>query len=742
MWLSNVASNLSNSPSANSLLKLPEFLDPSARTSQNTNVTGEQYIRTLSHYIRSNERRLTSHQGSPLPSGHRRADSGSGSGSFSISNLWSISAALTGSYLKSAIPAAQIPSPTGSNSSLPKTILLTFDHHHLYFLLSKFAEYGYDVGAFEVDPEYESQGDPKNLLETSSITSTTSVNSISSAMSSLSLFSGWQGWSIGAQQNEVPIEDDIRYIYRTLLKLSGLKLSILTHTKIEAPDGWSPLARMISLAPFKSLAHLEIYRLPIKMIDGWDILQEKLEILIVQNGTIDDIHELFVDVVVESMKKRKDKKTKKRIQAEEEELKPSSKESKNALEEPAVSILPPKIWPRLTNINLSHNALTFVANEPVSFITTCTHLDLSNNLLIAVPIALAHLYNLEYLNLSYNMIESILGIYEILRNVNKLELRNNRIENLCGLERVFTLEYVDVRENRLTDWAEIGRMTELSGLKDIFVEGNPFTQYQPNYRVNIFTVYKANNIDVNLDGSGPSMKERRYIYITPSTPDGSQRAPIASLSKALSSESLFGPNSDGSMASIDIPGLVKKGRKSRSRRVVDPLEDHGGIEVLSESGIDNVSVRSGRIIRPKKKKETLKSSSPSKNESSETKRPVHRTIEVTKAAAHDSGLRKKKSKTHINRSKKLETPPISPPLGASNVSDSEVLYSPLSGSPPGDGYKDRMMNLRKEGGSAWLRVLNEMEYSPNNENNKLRERNMKNFLGHVSSEEKKDLERH
>jgi Leucine-rich repeat (LRR) protein len=74
------------------------------------------------------------------------------------------------------------------------------------------------------------------------------------------------------------------------------------------------------------------------------------------------------------------------------------------------------------------------------------------------------------------MIESITGIYTTLSNITKLDLRNNRIENLCGLERLWSLEYVDIRDNRLTDWAEVSRMTELQEIRQIYVEGNPFTQ--------------------------------------------------------------------------------------------------------------------------------------------------------------------------------------------------------------------------------------------------------------------------
>ena len=142
------------------------------------------------------------------------------------------------------------------------------------------------------------------------------------------------------------------------------------------------------------------------------------------------------------------------------------------------SILPQQIWSNLKQVDLSDNSLTFVANEPLAYINKVNNLNLSQNLLLAVPSGLSQLYDLEHLNLSNNMIESVTGINTILGNIIKLDLRNNRIENLCGLERLWALEYIDIRENRLTDWAEVGRMAELKEISQIYVEGNFFTKIQ------------------------------------------------------------------------------------------------------------------------------------------------------------------------------------------------------------------------------------------------------------------------
>ncbi|CAG8593199.1 15294_t:CDS:2 [Funneliformis caledonium] len=564
--------------------------------------TGEQYIRTLAQYIRSNERRLTT-TNSPSPSsghlsGHKRTDTGGGS--FSMTNL---------------------------------------------------CDLGFDVGAFEAVVDFK-RGDGETLdidikdLETSSITSSNSVSSMSSAMSSLSLFSGWQGWYSAAQKNgPVPINQELQYIYHSFIKLTGLKLAIINQKRIDGSENW-PNGAMLSMSFFKNLTHLEIYGLTPKMFDGWDILQEKVESLSLQQGSIDDIYELFVDAVVDSMKRRKQNDNKAITNNGQ-----VAKGPQDVVEQPKArdlndyspdSILPQRIWPNLKQVYLSNNSLTFVASEPLAYINKVTHLDLSQNLLIAVPSGLSQLYNLQHLNLSNNMIESVTGIYKMLSNITRLELQNNRIENLCGLERLWSLEYVDIRENKLMDWAEVGRMTELRDIMQIYVEGNPFTRFQPHYRVSIFTAFRENNKDIILDGTAPSYNERRQINVYPQSLPSSQKDPVA----VLSNDSILPScviSSDDQKPTV--PVLKTKKSRKFHKRVVNLDRDDA-----YNSGTDGSDIASSK-----------------------------------------SGNEKKKKKGKLT--KKSTNVPIKDPAMLS-----------------GDEYRRKVEELRTEGGSAWLRVLSEMEY--------------------------------
>jgi Leucine-rich repeat (LRR) protein len=76
------------------------------------------------------------------------------------------------------------------------------------------------------------------------------------------------------------------------------------------------------------------------------------------------------------------------------------------------------------------------------------------------------------------MISSVTGVNTILGNVQELDLRGNRLTILAGLERLWSLERLDIRNNRLEETAEIGRLATLPAIKEVWVEGNPFTLHE------------------------------------------------------------------------------------------------------------------------------------------------------------------------------------------------------------------------------------------------------------------------
>lgn len=182
----------------------------------------------------------------------------------------------------------------------------------------------------------------------------------------------------------------------------------------------------------------------------------------------------------------------------------------------AMGILPHSKWRFLKHLSLADNALTVVpAASLMPLANTLNSLDLSTNLFTQIPDSLATLTALRALNLSHCMIDSL---HSLLRNplpaISALNLRCNRLSSIAGIEKLYPLERLDLRDNRLTDPMELARLTGIPDIREIWVEGNPFTRTHRDYRVTIFNLFRQTpgfTDDVIIDASGPTSAERKYL---------------------------------------------------------------------------------------------------------------------------------------------------------------------------------------------------------------------------------------
>ena len=182
----------------------------------------------------------------------------------------------------------------------------------------------------------------------------------------------------------------------------------------------------------------------------------------------------------------------------------------------AVSVLPASKWRFLKYLSLADNSLTAISAESLLPVTgTLRSLDLSSNLFAEVPDSLACLTALRSLDLSNCMIESL---HCLTRNplpaVTVLKLRSNRLKSLAGVERLLSLERLDLADNQLSDPEEIARLTSLPNLREVWVKHNPFTRTHANYRLTIFNLFRKTPgylEDIIIDNSGPGYSERKFL---------------------------------------------------------------------------------------------------------------------------------------------------------------------------------------------------------------------------------------
>lgn len=203
-----------------------------------------------------------------------------------------------------------------------------------------------------------------------------------------------------------------------------------------------------------------------------------------------------------------------------------------------VGFLPASKWRFLKHLSLADNALTSVSASSLAPLWNTLHsLDLSSNLFNEVPDGIASLTALRALNLSNCMIQSLHTlIHKPLPAITALNLRGNRLTSIAGVERMLSLERLDLRDNRMTDPTELARLTGTPDFHEVWVLRNPFVKTHENYRVTIFNLFRSApgyTEDVIIDSTGPGYSERRQLKDRTTESDGAAVKPKVEAGAAI-----------------------------------------------------------------------------------------------------------------------------------------------------------------------------------------------------------------
>jgi hypothetical protein len=98
--------------------------------------------------------------------------------------------------------------------------------------------------------------------------------------------------------------------------------------------------------------------------------------------------------------------------------------------------------------------------------------------------------------------------------ITTLNLRSNRLQTLSGIEKLYSLERIDVRDNNIKDPTELARLTGIPNIVDLYVAKNHFTRTHPNHRVTIFNLFRStpgHSQDVTIDSQGPTSQEKKQL---------------------------------------------------------------------------------------------------------------------------------------------------------------------------------------------------------------------------------------
>lgn len=286
----------------------------------------------------------------------------------------------------------------------------------------------------------------------------------------------------------------------------------------------------------------------------------------------------------------------------------------------AMGILPASKWRFLKHLSLADNSLTSISATSLSPLSNTLHsLDLSANLFTQIPDSLANLTALRALNLASCMIDSL---HSLTRNplpaITALNLRGNRLQSIAGIEKLYPLERLDLRDNRLTDPTELARLTGIPEIREIYVGGNPFTRTHRDYRITIFNLFRRTpgyTEDITIDATGPTYSEKRYLVEREAMPPpvpvvkpATQETPAIDISKPAIIYDAPRPSEPVVLrkerptpksTSSEVNTSSSRRRRAPKRRIVDlatndspipyakPIERYAQADGVAGLGIDN-----------------------------------------------------------------------------------------------------------------------------------------------------------
>ncbi|KIJ68166.1 hypothetical protein HYDPIDRAFT_107828 [Hydnomerulius pinastri MD-312] len=493
---------------------------------------GDDYLRRIATFIRANEKGLAEAGYVRRRRPQRRHSHTVTSNATSVFNP-------VGWFVTS-----NTDTPPRSPASPPKPVTFTIDTHRLFYILMRLEGLGIDIGTLDVRVDNPSK--PMHYThidlgpgsaDKSETLSLASFRSSLSAVSGLSLGVGW--W---ARTEQLHIDTELKFVYSAFTKLPALLIRAPGPKVIAELADEAPNQNALPLDAFKNLQTLECVDVDPRALLGWDRLAESLRSLTIKRSGLEDVTDIFIGAVLDDQARRDGTLTDQRTRqiprrqrsftstplpaSVPEDAEEGSGNTPTA-EYPQVpspgSALSPYKWGLLKHLSLADNALTFLPTDPLPYLVSLTHLDLSSNLLVSVPHGIAVLHNLISLNLSDNMIDSVLGIHTHLGQILSLNLAGNRLESICGLERLMGLERVDLRSNHIDESAEIGRLATLPNIVEVWVEGNPLTEIEEGWRVACFDLFWREGKEIVLDGAGLSFVERRGLTAVPTPQMSSSR---------------------------------------------------------------------------------------------------------------------------------------------------------------------------------------------------------------------------
>ncbi|RKP32567.1 hypothetical protein METBISCDRAFT_11815 [Metschnikowia bicuspidata] len=445
-----------------------------------------------------------------------------------------------------------------------KPLRPSFTIHHLYYVTERIANSSLDVhiGALNIkldtpnhEPTFISFMANKARNQRnfdSDAKSITSINSVKSIVSSASLY--WMSFSFS--KDPKIIQKDVKYLYSSFTKIPCLVLS--PHTEINSIDGYEeyPCDTCLPLRMFKNLQVFELFEYEPHEVYGWHTLSEKLRILIIRKTKVSDLAEILFSLVIDDENGRSS------FSSSRQSRKLNTAFSFNMLESSHMSmghtrsrlertlpspLLPPRSrkestqgtkearqkhlntgcnymrhpklsetkWHYLKQLTVSESIINTILPHAFEPLANLAKLNLAGNLLDDLPDGLYHLQNIKYLNFADNFIKDLKKLPLNLKHLTIINLNNNKLECIEGIQRLTSVQKIDLRRNKLSSVAQLRGLVQLvslpsSQLDNVHLSSNKLPR---SYRADLFNLFngaKPEN-NVKIDDSRPGYFESAIL---------------------------------------------------------------------------------------------------------------------------------------------------------------------------------------------------------------------------------------
>ena len=365
------------------------------------------------------------------------------------------------------------------------------------------------------------------------------------------------------------------------------------------------------------------------------------------------------------------------------------------------NVLPPNKWLRLKYLSLADNSLTTISATSIQpLANSLRSLNLSSNLFTEIPDSLASLTRLNSLDLSNCMIDSLHSLTRSpLPAITTIKLRSNRLTSLAGVERLLSLENLDVQDNKLSDPTEAARLTGIPNLRRIWVKHNRFTKKYPNYRVTIFNLFRNTpgyTEDIVIDDYGPSYSERKALVDR--VPEV-ERPSVTQHREEPSSETTS-PIILHQAARHAAPASAQAEGMERSLARPEPRTAHSELAVTSAGRRRRPRKRIVDLLRPEELMPSVAndSSVPERNEQA----PLAERSEIPLLNPVESGATdpEQAPRNSVNLERRMDAAHVQP-------SETPDRSRSLDYVNHGDDYRQKVEALRQEFGSNWISVLSD-----------------------------------